>query len=183
MTFDSFLGAIVAAQADDRVGYAHALQEIQAGRKHKHWIWYVFPVLKGVRKTSRPQYEIQSLECAQAWLRHQLLGPRLVEITTAAVTQLEAGADASQLFGSSVDAVKFHNCMTLFAVAAAPQSSEAVALFQRGLQALGQQPAQLTIEILSKAAAACQRRADIPRRHLEDIGARDSDGEDEDSDE
>ena len=152
---DRFLEVVLAAQADGRAGYATALREIQAGRKSSHWIWYVWPVLKGVRSTSKPQFEIPSLEYADAWLRHPTLGPRLCEITSAAASQLEGGVKAEQLFGSRVDAFKFHNCMTLFQVAAAAQSeqnTEAQVLFDRAMQALNEEPAQATIELLSRPA-------------------------------
>ena len=151
-----FLDAVLAAQAADRGGYATALSEIQAGQKRSHWIWYVWPVLQGVRSTSQPQFEIPSLEYANAWLHHPTLGPRLFEITSAAVTHLEAGVDAQRLFGSDVDAFKFHNCMTLFQMAASqtePPNCEAQLFFQRVEQMLAPEPAEPTLELLSTAAS------------------------------
>ena len=152
----SLLHVVLAAQADHRSGYSTALREIKAGQKRSHWIWYVWPCLKGVRKTSRPQFELLSLDYADAWLRHEILGPRLLEITSEAVIHLEAGAKPERLFGSDIDAFKFHNCMQLFLAAAAqavPENPQAATLFQRSLQALGRDEAKPTLDLLSKAAA------------------------------
>jgi uncharacterized protein (DUF1810 family) len=152
---DELLKAALAAQEGREAGYKTALREINTGRKTSHWIWYVWPVLHGVRTTSKPQFELPSIECACAWLRHATLGPRLVEITSAAVSHLEAGVPPKQLFGSAVDAFKFHNCVTLFQVAATqaqPQNVEAQLLFNRALLALGQEAAEPTLECLTRNA-------------------------------
>ena len=161
---NDYLDSVLTAQAGASAGFATALREIKAGRKQSHWIWYVWPVLKGVRpNTSRPEFDVPNLEYAQAWLSHPTLGPRLQEITSAAVTHLEAGAKPERLFGSSIDVFKFHNCLTLFRVAATqatPPNTEAASLFDRGLQALGHDAAEPTIALLSKAADRATHRAD-----------------------
>jgi uncharacterized protein (DUF1810 family) len=138
---DELLKAALAAQEGREAGYKTALREINTGRKTSHWIWYVWPVLHGVRTTSKPQFELPSIECACAWLRHATLGPRLVEITSAAVSHLEAGVPP--------------NCVTLFQVAATqaqPQNVEAQLLFNRALLALGQEAAEPTLECLTRNA-------------------------------
>jgi uncharacterized protein (DUF1810 family) len=97
--------------------YAHALAELLAGRKQGHWMWFVFPQVAGLgRSPTARTYAIASLDEARAYLRHPVLGPRLMEATQA-VDQLPAGRTPDQVFGS-LDAVKLRSSMTLFARAA-----------------------------------------------------------------
>ena len=93
--------------------YARALAEIQAGRKRSHWIWYIFPQVEGLgfSATSR-RYSIKSLAEAEAYLRHPVLGPRLIECCEAAL--LVQGRSALDIFGSPDD-MKLKSCATLFA--------------------------------------------------------------------
>ena len=58
------------------------------GVKTGHWIWYIWPTLKGVRTTSRPDLILQQLSDAQAYLKHPVLAQRLVEITRIAIDHL-----------------------------------------------------------------------------------------------
>jgi uncharacterized protein (DUF1810 family) len=104
-------------QAQDAGGtYLQALAELRRGRKVSHWMWFVFPQLAGLgRSATARRYAISSLPEARAYLDHEVLGPRLSEATMA-VKQLE-GLRAETIFGS-IDAMKLHSCMTLFAVAA-----------------------------------------------------------------
>ncbi len=87
--------------------------ELRAGSKRGHWMWFVFPQMKGlgISETSR-FYGIGSREEAVAFLKHAELGPRLVEWTRL-VLAVKART-AEQIFGD-VDALKFHSSMTLFA--------------------------------------------------------------------
>ena len=96
--------------------YLRALTELRAGRKESHWMWFVFPQLAGlgVSDTSR-RYGISSLAEAQAYLAHQVLGPRLLEAT--GVVQATRALSAEDVFGS-VDAQKMRSCATLFLRAA-----------------------------------------------------------------
>ena len=109
------LQRFVAAQA--RV-YAEVEAELKAGAKTSHWMWFVFPQLKGLGRSSTAlHYGIGSLEEAQAYWRHPLLGARLQ-----AVLRLADGAAARaharvQVFGS-IDALKLRSCLTLFERAA-----------------------------------------------------------------
>jgi len=103
------LARFVEAQADD---YPRALQELRAGRKRSHWMWYVLPQLRGLGSSSRAAYYgIGSAREAEAYLAHPVLGPRLRECV-AAMNAL-AGSDAVQVLGP-VDAAKFRSCLTLF---------------------------------------------------------------------
>lgn len=75
------LQRFVEAQDSGWSGYAQALKEIRDGRKMSHWIWYVFPQMKGLgRSYNSNYYGITSLAEAEAYLAHELLGQRLREI-------------------------------------------------------------------------------------------------------
>ena len=104
------LARFVEAQRDD---YEQALAEIRGGRKRSHWMWYIFPQFDGLgfSSTSR-RYAIKSVAEAEAYLRHPVLGPRLVECAEA-LLHLE-GRSASEIFGSPDD-MKLRSCATLFA--------------------------------------------------------------------
>lgn len=106
------LERFVAAQVHD---HDTAVAELRAGRKRSHWIWYVFPQLDGLGSSpTARRYAIRSLDEARAYLAHPVLGPRLVEATTAALSSGET--DPHRLFGSPDD-LKFRSSMTLFAAA------------------------------------------------------------------
>jgi uncharacterized protein (DUF1810 family) len=93
--------------------YATALSEIKSGRKQSHWMWYIFPQLKGLGRSGTAQhYGIGSLGEAKAFLDHPVLGKHLVKI--AATLLAYHGKSAFDIFGSPDD-VKLHSCMTLFA--------------------------------------------------------------------
>ena len=95
-----------------------ALGELRAGRKRSHWMWFVFPQLRGLGHSATAEfYGIVSLDEARAYLAHPVLAPRLVRCTEAVL----AHADRSlhEIFGSPDD-MKFGSCMTLFAAAGEP---------------------------------------------------------------
>lgn len=105
--------------------YAEALGEIKNGRKESHWIWFIFPQLDGLGSSPlSKKYAIKNKDEARAYLGHDILGPRLVEITNA-LLKLE-GKSAFEIMGSP-DNLKLKSCMTLFALV----SEQAV--FQRVL--------------------------------------------------
>jgi len=92
--------------------YARALQELHAGRKAGHWMWFVFPQLAGLgRSETARRFAIATLAEACAYLDHALLGPRLLECTRA-LCQLQ-GRTAEGIFGP-IDALKLRSSMTLF---------------------------------------------------------------------
>jgi len=96
--------------------YQGVLAELRAGRKRSHWIWFIFPQLKGLGRSSTSEYYgISSLDEARAYLRHPILGPRLVECT-GLVNRIE-GSSVGDIFGFP-DNLKFCSSMTLFARAA-----------------------------------------------------------------
>jgi len=117
------LGRFLEAQENS---YASALQELQAGQKRSHWMWFVFPQVLGLGFSPTAQYyAIRGVDEARAYLAHPLLGPRLTECT-AAVNALE-GKTLSQIFGYP-DHLKFCSSMTLFELAAGEESEFAKAL-------------------------------------------------------
>jgi uncharacterized protein (DUF1810 family) len=124
MSADPFeLQRFVAAQAPviDTV-----LQELAAGRKRSHWMWFVFPQLKSLGRTSMAQhFGLASLDEARAYWAHPVLGPRL-KACTQRVLAVE-GRSALQIFGMP-DMLKFGSSMTLFERAAANEAVFAKAL-------------------------------------------------------
>ena len=95
--------------------YPRALAELTAGSKASHWMWFVFPQIAGLGASPMAQrYAISGLDEARAYLRHPVLGPRLVAAATAALPHAKAGA--RRVFGSPDD-LKFRSSMTLFAAA------------------------------------------------------------------
>jgi uncharacterized protein (DUF1810 family) len=111
------LNRFVRAQSRD---YAAALAELRDGRKKSHWMWYIFPQYAGLGSSPTSQlYSIKSLEEARAYLRHPVLGPRLLECAQM-VLQIN-GRSASEIFGSPDD-MKLRSCATLFAHISFPGS-------------------------------------------------------------
>ena len=111
------LSKFVLAQQRD---YPLALQEIKDGEKFRHWMWYIFPQVKGlgVSPTS-VKYGIESLEEARAFLAHPCLGRNLSEISQVLLTHQTN--NAADIFGS-LDAAKLRSSMTLFAYASGSPS-------------------------------------------------------------
>jgi len=105
-------------QAQDQHGiYQRAVAELRAGRKASHWMWFVFPQIAGLGLSAMSrEFAISSLAEARAYLRHPVLGPRLIECAT--IVADTEGKSAADIFGS-VDAMKLRSSMTLF-MAAAP---------------------------------------------------------------
>ncbi len=95
--------------------YATALSEIRAGKKQSHWIWWIFPQLKGLGLSSTSEtYGLNGLVEARAYLEHPLLNRRLKEATGAML--LHTSSSAASILGE-LDAFKFRSCLTLFSLA------------------------------------------------------------------
>lgn len=93
--------------------YGDVVDELRAGRKRSHWMWFVFPQLRGLGGSAMAaRFGIASLDEAGAYLRHELLGPRLRECARL-VTAVQ-GRSIGQIFGSPDD-LKLCSSMTLFA--------------------------------------------------------------------
>jgi uncharacterized protein (DUF1810 family) len=107
------------AQASPSAGYDTALAEIRRGRKTSHWIWYIFPQIDGLGRSSTARaYAIRDLAEACAYLRDPLLRTRYEEIAGALSEQLAGGRTVEDLMGGSTDALKLVSSLTLFRVAA-----------------------------------------------------------------
>ena len=92
-------------------GYDQALSEIRRGKKVSHWIWYIFPQIKGLGRSGTSQYyALGSLDEAKEYLQNQLLRERLIEISEA----LLENNDRIESIVGYVDAMKVRSCMTLF---------------------------------------------------------------------
>ncbi|GAB3016305.1 hypothetical protein GCM10011376_04330 [Nocardioides flavus (ex Wang et al. 2016)] len=101
---------------DDRGTYDRALAELRAGRKTSHWMWFVFPQVAGLGRSPTAQaYAIADLAEAQAYVRHDVLGARLLECCRA-LLDLDDDRTAEQVLGGT-DAMKLRSSMTLFALA------------------------------------------------------------------
>lgn len=100
--------------------YETALEEITGGRKNSHWIWFIFPQLKGLGHSYNSNfYGISGIEEAQAYLNHPILGNRLREITNVLLNQNE-NLSARDILGG-IDSMKVKSCMTLFYMASKEQ--------------------------------------------------------------
>src|SRR6266480_5888525 len=107
------------AQASHWAGYDTALAEIRAGGKRSHWIWYIFPQIEGLGRSSTARaYAMQDLGEACAYLRDPVLRARYEEIAAAVSEQLVRGIRVQDLMGSRTDALKLVSSLTLFRAAA-----------------------------------------------------------------
>ena len=101
-------------RAQDPV-YDDVCSELRAGRKTSHWMWFVFPQIRGLGHSEMAQrFAIASLDEAAAYLKHPILGPRLRHCTL--LVNNTTHRSAHQIFGSPDD-MKFRSSMTLFACA------------------------------------------------------------------
>lgn len=106
------INRFIEAQDDDWSGYKVALTEIQNGKKTSHWIWYIFPQLRGLGFSFHSHYYgIADRNEAEAYLNHPILSARLREITQALLTHKDKSA--VEILGP-IDAKKVKSCMTLF---------------------------------------------------------------------
>ena len=108
---DSYnLNRFLLAQEDT---YELALREIQAGKKKSHWMWFIFPQLKGLGTSFNSTfYGISGQDEAEAYLAHPVLGSRLIEISKVLLTHAEKPIE--QILGYT-DSLKLKSCMELFA--------------------------------------------------------------------
>jgi len=142
MSADPFnLARFVSAQAGV---FDRAVEELRDGRKRSHWMWFIFPQLKSLGRSSMAQfYGLAGLDEATAYLQQPILGPRLESAVEA--VQVSGAASLHDLFGSPDD-LKFRSSMTLFG-AAGPEGPFAAALDCW----CGGQPDHQTIEVLRRA--------------------------------
>lgn len=94
--------------------YNIALHEVKNGKKISHWMWYIFPQFKGLgRSETTKKYSIKSKDEAVAYLKHDVLGERLIEISMV-VLKID-DKSAHEIFGGPDD-LKLKSCMSLFAL-------------------------------------------------------------------
>jgi uncharacterized protein (DUF1810 family) len=134
------LGRFVRAQ--DSV-YERVCQELRGGQKTSHWMWFVFPQLRGLGQSQMARtFGIAERGEAEAYLKHPVLGSRLRECT-GLVEQVQ-GRSIVQIFGYPDD-LKFRSSMTLFAAVAPGEQ-----IFQDALDKyFGGEPDARTLELLS----------------------------------
>ena len=123
--------------------YLKALSEIKKGKKETHWMWYIFPQIKGLGSNETAQYYgLKDLNEATSYLQHPILGKHLIEISEE-VLKLK-GKTATQIFGTP-DNMKLRSCMTLFANVenANPIFQKVLAKYFNGL------PDELTLQLLN----------------------------------
>jgi uncharacterized protein (DUF1810 family) len=95
--------------------FAGVIEELKRGRKRGHWMWFIFPQLKGLGMTAQSNFfGIASLQEAAAYLQHSVLGPRLKQCTQ--LVNAAEDRSAEDIFGQ-IDTMKFRSSMTLFAQA------------------------------------------------------------------
>ncbi|MGA8185278.1 MAG: DUF1810 domain-containing protein [Terriglobia bacterium] len=123
--------------------YAGVCRELRQGRKQGHWMWFIFPQLKGLGQSSMAsRFGIAGAEEARAYLAHPVLGPRLEECASL-VNRVE-GVSIDEIFGYP-DTMKFRSSMTLFA-----HISSGSNIFADALEKYyGGQPDPLTLKMLS----------------------------------
>lgn len=122
--------------------YTRVLRELQSGQKMSHWMWFIFPQIRGLGYSPISiEFAISGRDEVLAYLQHPVLGPRLKECTKL-VLQIE-GRSVLDIFGEPDD-VKFRSSMTLFA-----QVSSEDDIFERALQKFFQGlPDRLTLDRL-----------------------------------
>ena len=124
--------------------YDTVLNELRAGKKSSHWIWFIFPQIAGLGHSEMAQqFSITSLDEAKAYLQHPILGSRL-RACTQLVLDVE-GRSAEEIFGYP-DHLKFRSCMTLFLTAATDNTIFNDAL----LKYFDGKPDQLTLDLLAQ---------------------------------
>lgn len=122
--------------------YATALGEIKNGKKRSHWMWYIFPQLRGLGTSPMAHvYGIAGLEEARMYLMDPILSARLFEISEALLAQKKK--TPKDFFGD-IDAMKLHSSMTLFALA-----SNGGSIFHKVLeQFYNGEPDERTLELI-----------------------------------
>jgi uncharacterized protein (DUF1810 family) len=121
-----------------------ALAELRAGAKQSHWMWFIFPQLAGLGRSSTAQYYgIRSRDEAIAYLANPLLGPRLNDAVEAILPWADERS-AEEILGS-IDALKLRSCLTLF------DAIKPDGLFGHTLAAFYDGPDERTLALLTNA--------------------------------
>ena len=154
------LNRFIEAQDAARTGLQDALSELRAGHKRSHWIWYVFPQLRGLGSSPMAEfYGLEDLNEAEAYLRDTVLRGHLLAASSVALDQVRAGIRLATLMGSEIDVLKLVSSMTLF---------EALARQQPGADETGEceRLADVAESLLEAAQAEGYRRCAFTERRL-----------------
>jgi uncharacterized protein (DUF1810 family) len=124
------------------------MRELQGGRKRGHWMWFMFPQMKGLGFShASVMFGISSKEEAEAYLEHPVLGPRLRDCTQLLMNIKDLSAH--DIFGYPDD-LKLHSSMTLFAVVSSCDS-----IFREAIQKyFSGNPDQRTLDLLKEQSAS-----------------------------
>jgi uncharacterized protein (DUF1810 family) len=152
------------AQRGSRTGFEVALSELREGRKRSHWIWYVFPQLRGLGSSPMADhYGIADVGEAEAYLRDPELRGRLLTAASVALDQVRAGIPLDSLMGADIDTLKLVSSMTLFgAVARQVNDADAAGECAR----LG----SVADELMNAAGTEGYGRCAFTQRHLAAAG-------------
>ena len=125
--------------------YPIAMKEIQNGQKETHWMWYIFPQLRGLGMSAMAHiYGLSGLEEAKAYLEHPWLSGRLYELCVALLHHKDKSAN--EIFGD-LDAMKLKSSMTLFAL-----TSEGYTIFDQVLeQFFDGEMDEITVRIINES--------------------------------
>ena len=128
--------------------YPTVLEELSRGAKSSHWIWFIFPQLRGLgRSETARRFGLASIEEARAYLAHPVLGGRLRECV--ALMNAVEGKSAFEILGPPDD-LKFRSCLTMFSMAAPDEPA-----FAEGLERyFAGKPDPATLDLLSQRPAA-----------------------------
>lgn len=108
--------------------FEQAIKEIKGGKKQTHWMWFIFPQLRGLGRSEKAYfYGITGIDEARSYLAHPILGSRLEQATRCV---LEGEFTPERVFGE-VDSQKFSSCMTLFGAVSSVES-----VFNKALQSI-----------------------------------------------
>lgn len=135
-------------------GYSDALAEIRTTGKRTHWIWYIFPQLSGLGHShAAREYALQDVDEGNAYMKHPVLGARLLEISQAVAARLRGGVSLIDLMGSEIDALKLISSVTLFSHLAAREPdhdalAETTAEILMVARAQGLRKCQYTLNVL-----------------------------------
>ena len=157
------LERFVKAQDQPDGGFQSALEEMDAGRKVGHWIWYVLPQLSGLGRSDMATfYGLDGVEEARAYLRHPVLSSRLLAMLRTIAEHAARDVNLTRLMGSDIDASKLVSSLSLFSAVAR-------------LEAPGGDPTLLTLaglaeQILARAEAQGLPRCRYTLDHLEREG-------------
>jgi uncharacterized protein (DUF1810 family) len=130
--------------------YNRALSEIKQGRKTTHWIWYILPIMKGLRESKTAiYYGIKNLEEACDYLKNDILREHLIEMSKALLDL--NNMDIFYVMGGDIDGIKLQQCMTLFNIVEKQKNINCDNVFQKVLEKFfnGEEDKK-TLDILAK---------------------------------